>query len=98
MAKSISKKSSKYSFSDAINDTINADMEEEKSTEKKSGRPSKGEVKKMTLAIPADICDDVEIAASLFFKGNKTAYINSLIEKDLKENLTKYKEFRKMIE
>ncbi len=32
-----------------------------------------------------------------FFKGNKTAYINALIKKDLEENLEKYKEFKDMV-
>lgn len=60
---------------------------------KKGGRPSNGDVKKITLAIPTDLYESMEIGATLFFKGNKTAYINALIKKDLDENLDKYKEF-----
>lgn len=40
----------------------------------------------------------MEIGASLFFKGNKTAYINDLIKRDLEQNLEKYKEFKRMSE
>ena len=66
---------------------------EEKRT---AGRPSSGRTIKITLAIPEDLMDGIE-AASLLHKGNRTAYINSLIRKDLSENLTKYTEFRNMI-
>lgn len=65
--------------------------------ESKVGRPSKGEVKKITLAIPVELLEDIDVAA-MFHKGNKTAYINNLIKKDLEENLEKYKEFKKMME
>ena len=64
---------------------------------KKVGRPSRGEVKKITLAVPAEILDDIETAAT-FFKGNKTAYINTLIKRDLEINLEKYKDIKKMME
>ena len=60
------------------------------------GRPSTGKTIKVTLAIPEELIDGVE-AASLLHKGNRTAYINSLIRKDLNANLTKYNEFRKML-
>lgn len=63
----------------------------------KAGRPSKGEVKKISLAIPTELLEDIEIAA-IFYKGNKTAYINSLIKQDLEANLEKYKEFKSMLE
>ena len=63
----------------------------------KGGRPSKGEVHKISLAIPVELYDGVEFG-SYFFKGNKTAYINSLIRKDLQQNLDKYKEFKAMME
>lgn len=61
-----------------------------------AGRPSSGKTFKITLAIPEDLMDGIE-AASLLHKGNRTAYINSLIRKDLDENLAKYNEFIKMI-
>ena len=64
---------------------------------KKGGRPSKGEVHKVSLAIPVDLYEGVEFG-SFFFKGNKTAYINSLIKKDLEHNLDKYREFKSMVE
>ena len=64
---------------------------------KKNGRPSNGEVHKVSLAIPVELYEGVE-SASYFFKGNKTAYINNLIKKDLERNLDKYKEIKAMVE
>ncbi len=64
---------------------------------KRSGRPSKGEVHKVSLSIPVELYEGVEFG-SFFFKGNKTAYINSLIKKDLENNLDKYREFKSMVE
>lgn len=104
MAATVKKKGSKISFANEINDTIKHSDEESKIKEivdkkedkNKGGRPSNGEVKKLSLAIPVELYDGVEIGASLFFKGNKTAYINALIKKDLEENLEKYKEFENM--
>ena len=63
----------------------------------KGGRPSKGKVHKISLAIPVELYDGVEFA-SYFFRGNITAYINSLIRRDLERNLDKYQEFRTMME
>ena len=63
----------------------------------KGGRPSKGKVHKISLSIPVELYDGVEFA-SYFFKGNITAYINSLIRRDLERNLYKYQEFRTMME
>ena len=62
----------------------------------KSGRPKKGEVHKISLAIPVELYEGVEFA-SYFFRGNITAYINSLIRRDLERNLDKYREFKTMI-
>ena len=62
----------------------------------KSGRPKKGEVHKISLSIPVELYDGVEFA-SYFFRGNITAYINSLIRRDLERNLDKYREFKTMM-
>ena len=51
-----------------------------------------------TSSIPVELYEEMEIGASLFFKGNKTAYINDLIKRDLEQNLEKYKEFKRMSE
>ena len=86
-------------FSEEISRTVKPTLEPiaketKEETKNKGGRPSNGDVKKISLSIPAELFEGVEIGATLFFKGNKTAYINSLIKKDLEENLEKYKEFQ----
>ena len=100
MAATTGKKGSKVSFSTEINATVNPtakpEIEESITPQKKSGRPSNGEVRKISLAIPVELYDGGETGAALFFKGNKTAYINALIRKDLENNLEKYKEFQAM--
>ena len=63
----------------------------------KSGRPTKGKVHKISLSIPLELYEGVEFA-SYFFRGNITAYINSLIRRDLERNLDKYHEFKTMME
>ena len=94
-------KKTRQDFAEAISTTVKKDPEQTpgsqtKAEEKRTGRPSTGKTIKITLAIPEELIDGVE-AASLLHKGNRTAYINSLIRKDLNANLTKYNEFRKMI-
>lgn len=101
MSATAGKKGSKFSFTEEIKKTVSPTVSEPQPTEKaeiknKCGRPSNGEVKKISLAIPVELYEDMEIGANLFFKGNKTAYINALIKKDLDENLEKYKEFQAM--
>ena len=64
---------------------------------RKAGRPAKGAVHKISLAIPTELYEGVDFA-SYFFKGNITAYINSLIRRDLEKNLDKYREFKTMME
>lgn len=71
--------------------------EPSKELKSKSGRPSKGEVHKISLAIPVELYEGVEFG-SYFFRGNITAYINNLIRRDLERNLDKYREFKTMIE
>lgn len=97
MAVTVGKQGSKSKlggFSEEINKTVKKEPEEKEKG--KAGRPSNGDVKKISLAIPIDLYEGVETGASLFFKGNKTQYINALIRKDLEENLEKYKEFQAM--
>lgn len=86
-------KKTRQDFSSAINATVEKKMP---TNEKKAGRPSSGKTVKITLAIPENLMSGIDSAA-LLHKGNRTAYINSLIQKDLNENLTKYEEFHKLI-
>lgn len=74
-----------------------AEVDSRKVEKKKSGRPSKGKVHKISLSIPVEIYEGVELA-SYFFRGNMTAYINNLIHRDLERNLEKYREFKTMME
>lgn len=64
---------------------------------RKSGRPSKGKVHKISLSIPVELYEGVELA-SYFFRGNIIAYINNLIHRDFERNLEKYREFKTMME
>ena len=102
MAATTGKKSSRMDFSNEINKSLNPEQTTTPTSTKKenkkgkSGRPSNGDVKKISLAIPVESLEGVEAAAALFYKGNVTAYINDLIKKDLQENLKKYKTFLDM--
>lgn len=86
-------KKTRQDFAGAINATVD---KKAPTSEKKAGRPSSGKTVKITLAIPENLMSGIDSAA-LLHKGNRTAYINSLIQKDLNENLTKYEEFHKLI-
>ncbi len=106
MAATSNNKSSRQdrpNFAAAVNETVKSRPQETIQQETvataskgKGGRPSNGDVKRISLAIPVEIYEQMEYGATLFHKGNRTAYINALIKKDLDENLEKYKEFQKM--
>lgn len=76
---------------------VEAETETTQVEKRKSGRPSKGKVHKISLSIPVELYEGVELA-SYFFRGNITAYINNLIHRDLERNLDKYREFKTMME
>ena len=76
---------------------VEAEVDSRKAEKKKTGRPSKGKVHKISLSIPVEIYEGVELA-SYFFRGNMTAYINNLIHRNLERNLEKYREFKTMME
>lgn len=99
MAVTTGKQGSKIDFSSEIENTLISTVGQgttkivAEKPEKKIGRPSIGEVKKISVGIAVDLYDGMEMGATLFFKGNKTAYINALIKKDLEENMEKYQQF-----
>lgn len=97
MALTANKNKSKLNFSDEIDKTIKKQSDDTTTQKRKAGRPTNGPVKKISLSIPQELYEGVETGATLFFKGNKTAYINALIKKDLKENGEKYKEFKSLL-
>ena len=76
---------------------VEAEVDSRKAEKEKTGRPSKGKVHKISLSIPVEIYEGVELA-SYFFRGNMTAYINNLIHRNLERNLEKYREFKTMME
>ena len=55
------------------------------------GRPSNGPSFRISLSVPEEFREGIEHAA-LLHKSNKTAYIVSLIRKDLSENGQRYTE------
>ena len=57
---------------------VEAETETTQVKKRKSGRPSKGKVHKISLSIPVDVYEGVELA-SYFFRGNITAYINNRV-------------------
>lgn len=67
------------------------DTSSENQTVHAGGRPSNGPTFRMSLAIPEEYKEGLENAAILH-KSNKTAYIISLIRKDLAENGERYAE------
>lgn len=62
----------------------------------KGGRKSIGEVKKINVAIPVELLDDITSAATLLHKGNINLYIRTLIKKDLKENKETYEKLKEL--
>ena len=102
MALTTRKQGSKFDFSSEIENTLISTAGQGTKTvaekpEKKIGRPSIGEVKKISVGIAVDLYDGMEMGATLFFKGNKTAYINALIKKDLEKNMEKYRQFTQLV-
>lgn len=99
MAATAQTKKTRQDFAGAVKEAVkepSAAVNTPVHTDKKAGRPSTGRTYKITLAIPEELINDID-AAALLYKGNRTAYINSLIKKDLDENLKKYEEFNKML-
>lgn len=72
---------------------------------KKQGRKCKDETRgakknycrTINILVPEELFDALTLAADVKCKGNKTDYINMLIQKDAEENGTKYKSAYDMI-
>lgn len=97
MAKVICTSNSEHDMSSCAEDDSPEVKEVKVVRRKSSGRPRKGERRKISLSIPIEVYEGVELA-SYFFKGNVTEYINTAIRRDLSRNLEKYREFRTMME
>ena len=87
------------------NDTVMSAAEPEQSEapvaadvkKNRVGRPSKGEVRKYSIAIDTALVEHIEMCADLFYHGNKTEYINALIRKDKAEHMEEYKQIKDLI-
>lgn len=63
----------------------------------KAGRPAREEnAKVISLAVPESLFADLEVAALLKTKGNKTAYIVQLIREDIEKNGELYQRFKEL--
>lgn len=60
----------------------------------KTGRPKRKPYVKISLNIPEEYLEIVDIAAGIHYKGNKSSYIASLIEKDIKTNGSVYQQIK----
>jgi hypothetical protein len=99
MAASVGKKGCKIDFSSAIKTGLGDVTPDPVIQEppKKPGRPKGGKVKKIYLSIQEDLYEGMRPGVALLFNGNRTAYINALIRKDLDENADKYREFSNLM-
>lgn len=64
----------------------------------KAGRPKGKPSTKISLNVPNEYLDIVNIAAGINFKGNTSSYIVSLIEKDIKANGKVYQQIKAITE
>lgn len=60
----------------------------------KAGRPKGKPSTKISLNVPDEYLEIVNIAAGINFKGNTSSYIVSLIENDIKENGKVYEQIK----
>lgn len=60
------------------------------------GRPKGLETRKISMNIPCEMIDYINIAAAVNFKGNTSGYIISLIERDMKKNEMLYKQIKEL--
>ena len=69
---------------------------EEEKVHPKAGRPKGKPSTKISLNVPNDYLEIVNIASGINFKGNTSSYIISLIEKDIKANGKVYQQIKKL--
>lgn len=62
----------------------------------KAGRPKGKPSTKISLNVPDEYLEIVNIAAGINYKGNTSSYIVSLIEKDIKANGNIYEQVKKI--
>ena len=64
----------------------------------KAGRKAVlGECKKLNIAIPIEMIEEMESAALILHKGNLNSYIRACIKKDLKENKKTYEKMKELL-
>ena len=83
-------------------ETVPTEKAEKKPSNKKAaskaGRKAVlGECKKLNIAIPMEMIEEMENAALILHKGNLNSYIRSCIKKDLKENKKTYEKMKELL-
>ena len=71
-------------------------QETKKTRTAKTGRPKGAESTKISLNVPNETLELVEIAAGLNYKGNVSGYINDLIRQDIKANGEVYEQVKEL--
>lgn len=61
----------------------------------KAGRPKGRPSSKISINVPDEFLEYVEIASGIKFKGNTSGYITALIENDINENRAVYDQIKK---
>lgn len=62
----------------------------------KIGRPKGRPSSKISINVPSEYIDYIEIASGIKYRGNTSSYISALIEKDIEENKTIYNQIKKL--
>ena len=75
---------------DTESERVEEGSEPIKKERKKAGRKKISSDFRLTIAFRKDIAEYVKIAASVKSNGNLTAYVNALVEEDIKKNFEMY--------
>lgn len=87
-----------------IKEEIKAEPEKKKNTttkkkeSPKAGRPKGKPSTKISINVPNEYLEIVNIASGINYKGNTSSYIVSLIEKDIKANGKLYQQIRDLVQ
>lgn len=78
--------------------TNNKERTEKHQTESvsKIGRPKGRPSSKISVNVPSEFIDYIEIASGIKYRGNTSSYISALIERDIEENKSIYNQIKKL--